>query len=70
MPSYDYICPEDKTIKEVQHHMGETIAVICDCGQLMKRMYMPTAVSFKGGGFYRTDSRTVRKSARADIKSS
>jgi len=59
MALYEYVCLNcDKTI-EKQIEMGKAEpAYPCEtCGYLMKRVYSPFGVSFRGGGFYSTEGR-------------
>ncbi len=59
MPIYPYICVTCEINVEVVRsiHDKETIPTCPDCGYATIRVYEPTPVSFKGGGFYRTDNR-------------
>lgn len=60
MPAYDYRCFCGYE-EETPYPMGMAPEIRCCsyCGNVtLKRVYMPVAVSFKGKGFYRNDSRT------------
>lgn len=69
MAVYDYRCSECGRVEEIEKPMLAIVEVTCSsCDHSMIRVWHPTAVSFKGSGFYRTDSRTVHKSVKTDIK--
>lgn len=58
MPSYDYKCKEHGIFNVKIPLSDVSFPVTCpDCGQDMSKIFHPVAVSFKGGGFYRTDNR-------------
>ena len=58
MPTYDYQCRSCGTITEVVHSMLEDGPTVCErCGGSLRRVIHPTGIIFKGGGFYKTDSR-------------
>lgn len=57
MPRYDYTCIECDITIEYQHRMGESPTFRCpNCGYAMVRVIAPSAISFKGPGFYSTDN--------------
>lgn len=57
MPRYDYEC-SSCGIFEVFHSISESINVCPKCSQgSVKRLYSPIGISFKGSGFYSTDSK-------------
>lgn len=57
MPIYPYYCPAcDHSIEYKRSIHDEEPAYMCEkCGYRLVRVYEPTVVSFKGGGFYTTD---------------
>lgn len=58
MPRYDYKC-DCGYEEETSYPMGMAPEIRCcsSCGEiLLRRVYTPVAVSFKGSGFYRTDN--------------
>ena len=60
MPTYDYQCRSCGTITEVVHSMFEDGPTTCErCGGELRRVFHPTGIIFKGGGFYKTDSRSA-----------
>jgi putative FmdB family regulatory protein len=59
VPTYDYQCRSCGTITEVVHSMLEEGPSTCDrCGGELRRVIHPTGIIFRGGGFYKTDSRS------------
>ena len=59
MPTYDYQCRKCGVITEVVHSMLEDGPTTCErCGGELRRVFHPTGIIFKGGGFYKTDSRS------------
>ena len=59
MPTYDYQCRSCGFITEVVHSMLEDGPTECErCGGQLRRVFHPTGIIFKGGGFYKTDSRS------------
>jgi putative FmdB family regulatory protein len=59
VPTYDYQCRSCGTITEVVHPMLEDGPTTCErCGGELRRVFHPTGIIFKGGGFYKTDSRS------------
>lgn len=60
MPTYDYQCRSCGFITEVVHSMLEDGPTECErCGGQLRRVFHPTGIIFKGGGFYKTDSRSA-----------
>ena len=72
MPTYDYQCRSCGTITEVVHSMLEEGPTTCErCGGELRPVIHPTGIIFRGGGFYKTDSRSsssgsVGGSSRSD----
>ena len=63
MPTYDYQCRSCGFITEVVHSMFEEGPTTCArCGGELRRVFHPTGIIFKGGGFYKTDSRVTSSS--------
>jgi putative FmdB family regulatory protein len=59
VPTYDYQCRSCGVITEVVHSMLEDGPTVCErCGGQLRRVFHPTGIIFKGGGFYKTDSRS------------
>jgi len=59
VPTYDYQCRSCGVITEVVHSMLEDGPTVCErCAGQLRRVFHPTGIIFKGGGFYKTDSRS------------
>jgi len=57
MPVYGYRCTRGHHF-EVQQRITEPPLTLCpDCGAPVTRVFYPVGIIFKGGGFYKTDSR-------------
>lgn len=56
MPSYPYSCPACEFTTEFTRsiHDPEPTYMCEKCGYKLIRVYEPTPVTFKGGGFYKT----------------
>ena len=66
MPTYDYQCRSCGVIAEVVHSMLEDGPTECEqCGGELRRIFHPTGIIFRGGGFYKTDSRPSSASSVA-----
>ena len=64
MPTYDYQCRSCGFITEVVHSMLDDGPSACErCGGTLRRVFHPTGIIFKGGGFYKTDSRSSSSSS-------
>src|SRR6476620_1095193 len=68
MPTYVYKCVDTGETIEVQQSFTDdalTEGVHPESGATMqvKKVFTPVGVTFKGGGFYKTDSRNSSKSA-------
>jgi len=55
VPTYTYKCKACMETKEVVHAMSESVET-CDCGGVVVKILSPTAVLFKGSGFFSTDN--------------
>lgn len=76
MPIYGYRCTRGHQF-EVQQRITEPPLTQCpECGAPVTRVFYPVGIIFKGGGFYKTDSRgsssdgsiTPAESPKADSK--
>lgn len=57
MPRYDYKCKKCQAHEVVVHDFHSTDTHDCPmCGEIMHKVISPTAVVFRGSGFYRTDN--------------
>lgn len=57
MPVYGYRCTRGHHF-EIQQRITESPLTQCpECGAPVTRVFYPVGIIFKGGGFYKTDSR-------------
>src|SRR5438552_8271620 len=71
MPIYDYHCDHcGHSFSQVQSYKDLPVEKCPNCGKKPRRLIAPSAVVFKGSGWYKTDSRPAEKSeAKAETKS-
>ena len=59
MPTYSYACTEcDHRFDAVQSFTDDSLTVCPECQGRLRKVFNAVGVVFKGGGFYRTDSRS------------
>ena len=59
MPTYAYACTEcDHRFEVVQSFSDDSLTVCPECEGRLRKVFNAVGVVFKGGGFYRTDSRS------------
>jgi putative FmdB family regulatory protein len=59
VPTYSYACTEcDHRFDAVQAFSDDSLTVCPECGGRLRKVFSAVGVVFKGGGFYRTDSRS------------
>ena len=64
MPTYSYACTEcDHRFDITQSFSDDSLTVCPECGGRLRKVFNAVGVVFKGGGFYRTDSRTGSSSS-------
>jgi putative FmdB family regulatory protein len=62
MPIYDYHCDHcGHTFSQVQSYTDATLETCPSCGKRPRKLMATPAIVFKGGGWYKTDSRTAPK---------
>jgi putative FmdB family regulatory protein len=70
VPTYDYQCRSCGVITEVVHSMLDDGPTTCQrCGGQLRHVIHPTGIIFKGGGFYKTDSRSSSSSSSSSSTS-
>ena len=71
MPIYDYHCDHcGHSFSQVQSYKDQPVEKCPNCGKKPRRLISPSAVVFKGSGWYKTDSRAPEKSeTTSDAKS-
>src|SRR5712691_13366817 len=63
MPIYDYHCDHcGHSFSQVQSYKDQPVEKCPNCGKKPRRLISPSAVVFKGSGWYKTDSRPAEKS--------
>ncbi|MEA2662825.1 MAG: hypothetical protein QOH08_2397 [Chloroflexota bacterium] len=69
MPIYDYHCDHcGHTFSQVQSYTDATLEKCPSCGKRPRKLMATPAIVFKGGGWYKTDSRPKPKDG-GDTKS-
>ncbi len=67
MPIYDYHCDHcGHTFSQVQSYVDATLEVCPSCGKKPRKLMTTPAIVFKGGGWYKTDSRAPQKDASSE----
>jgi putative FmdB family regulatory protein len=62
MPVYAYACTACSNAFDARQGFDEPALTLCEaCGGALRKQYGSVGVSFKGSGFYRTDSRAAAK---------
>ena len=64
MPTYEYRCKDcGEDLEVVQSFSDEPLDTCPRCGGSLKKLFGSVGISFKGSGFYKTDSRGTTKTA-------
>ncbi|HET9058453.1 MAG TPA: FmdB family zinc ribbon protein [Acidimicrobiales bacterium] len=70
MPTYEYACKACGHHLEVVQSFKDSALTECpNCGGPLRKVFGNIGITFKGSGFYKTDSRSDRKTAGASAKS-
>jgi len=65
MPTYEYACKACGEHIDVRQSVNDEPLSVCpSCGGPLRKVFTSIGISFKGSGFYRTDSRTPSKEAK------
>src|SRR6185436_13340330 len=65
MPTYEYRCKDcGHEFEAVQSFTDDAISVCPTCGGTVKKRFGNVGISFKGSGFYKTDTRSSSSSGR------
>ena len=71
MPTYDYKCRECEHAFEIQQSFTDDALTECpECGGPLRKVFGAVGISFKGSGFYKTDSRSSSSSKSSSSSSS
>jgi putative FmdB family regulatory protein len=66
MPTYQYACTQcGESLEVAQKFSDEPLTECPACSGVLRKVFSPVGVVFKGSGFYKTDSRTKPKSTSA-----
>ena len=64
MPTYEYRCKDcGHEFEAVQSFTDDAISVCPTCGGTVKKRFGNVGISFKGSGFYKTDTRSSSSSS-------
>ncbi len=67
MPIYDYRCDHcGHVFSAVQSYTDATLEKCPSCGKRPRKLMATPAIVFKGGGWYKTDSRPAQKDSAKD----
>ena len=71
MPTYEYACKScGEHLEVAQSFKDEPLTTCPACGGPLRKVFGTIGISFKGSGFYKTDSRPAAKSESSSEKSS
>jgi len=71
MPTYAYRCADCGHVFDIYQSFTDDALTVCpECGGHLHKKFGAVGVSFKGSGFYRTDSRASSSSSSSVKKSS
>lgn len=60
MPTYSYVCKKCEQGFDLWQEFTDEAETVCpNCGGELRKVFGQLGVSFKGTGFYRTDSRST-----------
>ncbi|MCB0914864.1 MAG: FmdB family transcriptional regulator [Actinobacteria bacterium] len=69
MPTYQYLCRNCEHRFDIVQSIHEDPLSVCpECAGTIRRVLHPVGVTFKGSGFYRTDSREATKKKSSSAK--
>ncbi|MFW5469075.1 FmdB family zinc ribbon protein [Knoellia sp. CPCC 206435] len=64
MPTYAYACRDcDHRFEAVQSFSDDSLSVCPECDGSLRKVFNSVGIVFKGGGFYRNDSRAASSSS-------
>jgi len=71
MPTYEYRCRTcGEHLEVVQSFKDDALSVCPHCDGELRKVFSPIGISFKGSGFYKTDSRSGGKKSESSSSSS
>ncbi|NNN14455.1 MAG: FmdB family transcriptional regulator [Acidimicrobiaceae bacterium] len=70
MPTYEYVCKScGEPLEVFQSFHDEPLKVCPKCRGELRKVFGSIGITFKGSGFYRTDSRSNSSATRSPAKS-
>jgi len=67
VPTYEYVCKScGEHVEVVQSFSDDSLTECPTCGGPLRKVFGSIGISFKGSGFYRTDSRPVATKKEKD----
>lgn len=71
MPTYQYRCRDcGEDLEVVQSFSDDALTTCPSCDGSLKKVFSAVGISFKGSGFYKTDSRSSSSSGSSSDSSS
>lgn len=69
MPTYEYRCKDcTHEFDAVQSFTDDALTTCPECGGSLKKVFGSVGITFKGSGFYKTDSRTGSSGEKSSEK--
>jgi putative FmdB family regulatory protein len=69
VPTYAYRCADCGYEFDIHQSFTDDALTVCpSCGGTLRKHYGSVGVTFKGSGFYRTDSRNTTKASSSSSK--
>ena len=70
MPTYEYRCKQcGEHLEVVQSFKDDALTTCPNCGGDLRKVFGNIGITFKGSGFYKTDSRPAAKSESSSSES-
>ena len=70
MPTYEYRCKDcGEHLEVVQAFTDDTLTECPACGGQLRKVFGNIGITFKGSGFYKTDSRSKKSASKTDSAS-
>ncbi|HEX2039772.1 MAG TPA: FmdB family zinc ribbon protein [Acidimicrobiales bacterium] len=67
MPTYEYACKAcGEHLEVVQSFKDDPLTDCPNCGGELRKVFGSIGITFKGSGFYKTDSRPASSSTKSD----
>jgi putative FmdB family regulatory protein len=71
MPTYEYRCKDcGEHLEVVQAFTDDALTECPACGGQLRKVFGNIGITFKGSGFYKTDSRSKKSASKTDSTSS